>query len=227
LNADTVRRLITAAVDGEPHAQAELARQWAEIVALCCVDPSARLALDDLADRVETLDVEGADWIGLVLRVLHEEPFVAIEPATRAGIAGRMSGIVDNFQLHTLLMASMPGPGRRVSASAASIARGEGEQQSDETIVGAWNLYVHEAFRDGTLPSAGDPQAIRHLFIWNEGTPADIPVLDGHRVILLGEPSYERVWESARTFPHLPATLDARELSDDEVSSWLERLSRS
>ena len=58
------------------------------------------------------------------LTVLDEEPYVAIEPATRTGIVGRMSGIVENFQLNTLLMDEFPRDEPRVSKEAVAVARG-------------------------------------------------------------------------------------------------------
>jgi hypothetical protein len=34
----------------------------------------------------------------MILSVLDEEPFVAVEPATRTGLGGRMSGVVDKVR---------------------------------------------------------------------------------------------------------------------------------
>jgi hypothetical protein len=50
--------------------------------------------------------------------------------------------------------------------------------------------------------------------------PADIPELDGHRVIVLAPPPYSRTWEANRVFPDLRASLDARELPRAEVDAW-------
>jgi hypothetical protein len=130
--------------------------------------------------------------------------------------------LTDNFQLHTLLMDDVPGDARRVSPSAAAIARGRGPQTSEETIVGAWNLYTFRALRGGSLPAADD-LGTTDVWIWNEGTPSDIPPLDGHRVILLGPPGYTRGWAAQRTFPDLPATLDPTRLADDQLDDWLAR----
>jgi hypothetical protein len=55
-------------------------------------------------------------------------------------------------------------------------------------------------------------------------SPADIPELDGHRVIILGPAPYSRGWQAQRVFPRLPATLDARELSRAEVDDWAARV---
>lgn len=231
------RELIEAATQASPAAEAErerFAESWPSIVQLCSDSPEARVALRDLQDPLARAaeELEGADWVSMIIGVLDDEPFVAIEPATGRGLIGTLSGIVDNFQLHTLLMDALPEQGRwgrrakrRVSESAAAIARGDGPQESDETIAGAWNLYSYAAWRDGRLPD-GDLEA-RATWIWNEGTPADIPLLDGHRVILLGEPAYVRTWPAVRLFPELRASLDARDLEAAEIETWLERIGQA
>ena len=240
IDPDAARALLQAVLGGDPAAREELGARWTEITSLVLSDASASAALRDLrmpllafddGEAEESDAAEGAYWIGMCLAVPHQEPFVAIEPETARGIAGRMSGIGDNFQLHVLLMEAFPGGERRglfgrsrprVSEKAAAIARGKGPQAADEHVTGAWNPYIYAAYRDGRLPDAGDWDS-RHLWIWNEGTIADIPQVDGHRVILLGPPSYSRGWMAQRLFD-VRATLDARELSGSEVSDWLRRI---
>lgn len=213
-------------VDSEAaaYARALLDRVWPHIIELCSIDPDARAALADLQESVAALgqEHEGAHWIGIILAVLHDEPFVAIEPDTQSGIVGRMSGVVENFQLHTLLMDAFPGKASRLSPSAAAIAQGRGPQTSAETIIGAWNLYTFRALSGGRLPAADDTDAT-DVWIWNEGTPSDIPLLDNHRVVLLGPPGYQRSWAAQRTFPNLPAALNATPLGAAEVDGWLAR----
>jgi hypothetical protein len=181
---------------------------------------SMRGQLDRLADYHNA-----ARWIQKMLTVLHDEPYVAIEPSTRLGIVGKMSGLSENFQLNVLLMDVFPNSGvRRVSAEAAAIARGKGPQQGVEILTGAWNLYTARALRsDGTLPDVRDSSTSDH-WIWNEGNPTDIPAIDGFRAILLGPPSYSRTWKSQRDFANLPAEMTVeRELTPHEIDQWLGR----
>ena len=140
---------------------------------------AARAGLSGLS-AIRELNPNAA-WIEELINTLYDEPFVAIEPATQLGIRGRISGISLNFRLNVLLMALFPQTGwrpkPRVSASALEVARGEGPQQTDETITGAWNLYGWTAIEpDGKLPDAKAATAAREHWIWNEGIPADIPV---------------------------------------------------
>ena len=203
-----------------------LQQVWPGAIALFSVDPEARAEAQDLAPiaaRIQDVH-EAAGWLLAMLTVLHDEPYVAIEPATRTGIAGRMSGIVDNFQLNTLLMDAFPGQERRVSEAAAAVARGEGPQTIDESITGAWNLFTFSALQPGgRLPDPAD-LAFRDTWIWNEGMPSDIPALDGHRVILLGPAPYARTWPAQRMFIKLRAQLSAEPLDDDAVAGWLAKI---
>ncbi|MET7299328.1 hypothetical protein [Embleya sp. NPDC005575] len=39
------------------------------------------------------------------------------------------------------------------------------------------------------------------------GLPADIPVVDGERVLVLDPPTYERTWNAGRFHPHITGEL--------------------
>jgi hypothetical protein len=199
---------------------------WPGAIALFSVDPDARAEAQDLvpiAERIEDVH-EAAGWLRAMLTVLHDEPYVAVEPATRTGIVGRMSGIVENFQLTTLLMDEFPRDEPRVSKAAVAVARGDGPQQIDETVTGVWNLFTFAALRPGgELPEPSD-LAYRDTWIWNEGMPADIPTVDGHRVVLLGPAPYARSWQAQRMFLKLPARLTADLLDEDALDRWLAKI---
>jgi hypothetical protein len=198
---------------------------WPGAIALLSVDPEARAEARELAPVAEKIEEvhEAAGWLRAMLNVLDDEPYIAIEPATRTGIVGRMSGIVENFQLNTLLMDEFPRDEPRVSKAAVEVARGTGPQQIDEDVTGTWNLYTYGALTPGGLADPAD-LAYADTWIWNEGMPADIPVLDGHRVILLGPPSPARTWPAQRMFLRLPARLTADLLDDAGVDAWLAKI---
>jgi hypothetical protein len=204
---------------------------WPGAIAVLCADPEGRAeaAAALLPDALALQDVhEAAGWLAALLNVLHAAPFVAIEPATGTGIVGLMSGVVDNFQLNVLLMEALPWSGsRRVSRGAAATARGEGPQQTKEQVEGVWDLYSYAALRpDGSLPepSADPDEPPDETLIPDEGMPAEIPELDGHRVILLAPTAYERSWRAQRMFANLPAALEREVLDADGVADWLARI---
>lgn len=208
-----------------------LEQLWRPAIAVFSRSAESRASARHLRDfAVQLADYhEAGHWLQLILTVLDDEPFLAIEPQTSLGIIGRISGVVDNFQLNVLLMDEFPKSGllgrRRVPQEVADVARGNGPQQSDHTVISVWNLYTWGAIESGlTLPDPGDYGSSGH-WIWNEGTPADIPVFDGRRVILLGPASYTRSWQSQRMFDGLPANLEIeRKLIKDEIDDWLQRM---
>jgi hypothetical protein len=204
---------------------------WRPAIAVFSVSPAARAIARPLRAKAANIaDYNTAGhWISMILAVLDDEPILAIEPATNLGILGRISGVVDNFQLNTLLMHEFPKSGffarRRVPQRVADVARGAGPQQTGDIVTSVWNLYTWQAIQpDLKLPDPNDYGAHTN-WIWNEGKPEDIPDFDGRRVILLGPPSYPRSWQSQRMFLMLPASLVCeRKLSKDEVHGWLQRM---
>lgn len=202
---------------------------WPACIALYSLDVAARVraraflpVIAPLAERHE-----GGYWLLRLLPVLDQEPLLVIDPARRVGITAKMSGISDNDQLQALIMDAFPRrwyEWKRVSRSAVEVATGVGPQRTDETIVGRWDLYQASALSpSGTLPSVNDDSSCH--WIWGEGVPSDITVIDGHRVVLLGSASDSRSWPSMREFLSLRSGLDeVRVLNLESVSEWLQRL---
>ncbi|NEE61195.1 hypothetical protein G3M55_93900, partial [Streptomyces sp. SID8455] len=57
--------------------------------------------------------------------------------------------------------------------------------------------------------------------LWNEGAPADIPVVDGVRLLVLDEPSYRRSWPAGRFFPGMRGdVILERALEQEETERW-------
>ena len=68
--------------------------------------------------------------------------------------------------------------------------------------------------------------AFSDTWVWNEGMPADIPELHGHRVILLG--TLPTLVAAARGVPEAARGARGRGLLDEEaVAEWLERIERA
>jgi hypothetical protein len=212
-----------------------LEARYVPVVAVLAASPSARAQSRSLALSMKHLREYngGASWLAPMLMVLDGEPILVVEPDTGLGLVGRMSGVSDNFQLHVLLMDVFPRSdsrsGPRISPKAADIVRGNvAEQQDDAPITGHWNLHAWTALQAaGRLARDHDPSSTSH-WIWNEGVPADIPAFDGHRVVVLGPPSYPRSFLAQRDFRGLRANIDVeRLLSPDEVAAWVGRFSQS
>ncbi|MER6695634.1 hypothetical protein ABT289_00470 [Streptomyces fimicarius] len=144
------------------------------------------------------------------LLVLDEEPLVALHRASGTGYFLRISGIGDNFQLHTLLADALIGgghvEGHAPSPQEAAVCR---ETPGQVETVGSFDL----AAPDGTP-------------IGNEGAPAGIPVVDGVRLLVLDEPSVRLSWPAGRFFPGMrgDAVLE-RALEPEETERWFTHVS--
>ncbi|MET9951560.1 hypothetical protein ABZ135_08410 [Streptomyces sp. NPDC006339] len=146
------------------------------------------------------------------LAVLDDEPIVAIDRATGAGFALRASGIGDNFQLDTLLADALIGaghlPGEPPSADAVACCR---DRAGMVPTTGAFNL----------VGADGE-------WIWHEGNPSDIPVVDGVRLVVLDPPPYVRNWDAGRFFPGMTGDLVLeRVLKPEESAALLAQVAES
>ncbi|MGW0601217.1 hypothetical protein ACWD11_29385 [Streptomyces sp. NPDC002776] len=189
--------------------------QW-EMASLAMLNhPAVRTALDGslrarLLRAVRTVaEASGHEFkcLTYALLVLDDEPLVVLHRPTGTGYRLRMSGIGDNFQLHTLLADVLVGgghvPGRAPSPQEAAVCR---DAPGQVHTVGSFNL----------VAPGGE-------WVWNEGTPADIPVVDGVRLLVLDPPPYERSWPSGRFFPHMKGDLVLERVLDAaETRYWLE-----
>jgi plasmid stabilization system protein ParE len=208
----------------QAHALASLDSSWKTTIAMASQFPQIRTGCVDLVPTLYSLSQleEGAHWIAKILRAPHVEPALVIDVGAGLGYECRLSGIAENFQLHTLLMGLPHTVGHefRPTVEVLTTASGHGPMHDATTVVGMWNPCTWQAVGpDGHFDATDSVH-----WIWNEGDPLDIASFDGRRVILLGPPSYQRSWPSSRMFPELQAevTIDAV-LAKAEVDAWMQR----
>ncbi len=182
---------------------------------------------------IESLAPESsvAGFLNDILNVLDDEEIIVLHPGLQKGYWIRISGVSDNFQLHTLLADTLIGdpqqgwlPGDKPNPAVVAAARDA--QRSEEAGLTATGLFNWVSWRglqpDGTLDPTLDSS---EHWIWLEGKPADIPIFEGKRVILLAPPSYLRSWNAERRFRDLKPTVEVlKTLSPAEVKSWLARI---
>jgi len=181
---------------------------------------------EDLMELVDKLSryEETVHFLRAYLRILDEE-IVVIHPVSRVGALVHVNGIADVFQLHTLLAAEsafLDPEAEKPGEKAMATARGEGPVETDEIVIGPWQMQSWRAL-------AGDfnPEATTH-WIWNEALPFDVPILDGKRVIVLLDAAYPRTWSATRLFESVKAKLKVQRLLDDaEVEAWISRAKES
>jgi hypothetical protein len=143
------------------------------------------------ARRVAAAVDGGLKYLVYALLVLDDEPLVVLHRSSGTGYRLRMTGLGDNFQLHTLLAAELIGgghvSGRAPTAEAVAVCR---DAPGQVHTIGSFNF----AAPDGS-------------WIRNEGTPAEIPAVDGVRLLVLDAPPYESSWPAGRFFPGMPGGL--------------------
>jgi hypothetical protein len=207
-------------------------------IAMLGRSPQARLqarGMEHLLDRAGYLAGRHpqVSFLHLMLRVLDNEELLVLHPETKRGYQVRISGIADNFQLHLLLADTLIGdpargllPGQRPDPRAVAAARDQPVDRRARTAQGVFNLWTWQGLRpDATLPSGMEDSA---HWLWNEGTPADIPHFDGVRVVLLGPPPYARSWNASRRFDGMHAELRLEEVLPANVAQeWLGRIAQA
>jgi hypothetical protein len=168
--------------------------------------------IDAAAAMVDHAD--DATWLLGLLHVLDDEHLIVVHRVSGAAYELSVSGIGDNFQLHTLLSAMLIGdpaagliPGERPEPARVAAAT-SGNMTPPTPIQGQFNL----------VSATGE-------WIWNEGRPADIPVVGGHRVIVLDPPPYRRTWNIGRAYPLMAPEISLeRILPRDESAAWARRI---
>ncbi|MDP4502878.1 hypothetical protein [Nonomuraea turcica] len=200
-----------------------LAHLWAmPVMSILQLSPQVRAALPGrerlIAALGSVLD-ERADleFLAGLLRVLDGERLIVLHRESGRGYEVLISGIGDNFQLHTLLAGALSGP--------AADGLLEGVRPDP-----AWV----RAAADGPVEPGAEP--VRGQFnlvdangkwIWNEGRPADIPRLDGVRVVVLDPPPYARTWSPGRIYPMMRGDVRLRRiLPQEEAAAWLAKVAR-
>jgi hypothetical protein len=225
--AATRERLVASAGRrGVPAADAKLiAWSWFE------VEDWGRALITAMVRREFRAAMEHRDWVrdaaravageqdtascvlGLAL-VLDDEPLVVLDLASGRGFRLTMSGVGDNFQLHTLLADRLSGrrgvpglkPPKRGWVAAAT--DGEIRRPASDPIFRRFRLF------DG-----------HGAYVFPEGRPADIQPLDGTRVLVLHPPLAPLGWTGGRFYAHMnPSLTLGRVLDPAEVASWLGRV---
>ena len=225
--AATIQRFgVAATANGLDEDAAELLVQaWftgdgcVQPVLFLCQRADVRAALpqrDRLLAAIEPVHEEfgTAQWLHGLLLVLDDVALTVVDRTTGRGYRLTIGGIGDNFQLHTLLAARLIGredqgwlPGTPPTAAMVAAADGSGDPQPRGGIVGQFNLVD-----------------LHGKWLWNEGRPADIPVTEGERVVVIDPAAYPRSWNTGRVYPLMKPTMRVdRHLATEEARGWLAR----
>jgi hypothetical protein len=191
--------------------------QWVQPVLYLSQRKDVRAILPERRRLTAAIDavrewIGTAHWLYGLLLVLDDEPLIVLHRASGRGFRVTVSGIGDNFQLHTLLAAALIGDesqgmlaGQRPSTAEIAAASDGEDLTPAGGIQGNFNL----------VDAYGE-------WIWNEGKPADIPKLEEIRVIVIDPPPYPRGWNAGRPYPLMRPTVTVHgPLPAEETAHWL------
>jgi len=159
-------------------------------------------------------EFENADWLYGLLLVLDRAPIVVLHRATGRGYRVTIGGVGNNYQLHTLLAARLIGdpdagwlPGTPPTPEMTAAADGSGPPDPPGGIDGQFGL----------VDVSGAP-------IPGEDRPADIPLFDGERIVILDPLPYEQNWTAGRVYPLMRPTVRVDgQLTTEEAAARLAR----
>ncbi len=162
------------------------------------------------------IESEGCFWLSKLLSVLIDKPLLVIELNENKGFIGKMSGIVDNFQLQALLMGNSYLNDSKINEEFLNINLGIGPQNIDniEVPYSKWFMFNWNNFK-------------KESRIWSEGIPDDILDFLEYKVILLDKPTYKSGLSSNRIFKNLKANIEVEKILDKkEVENWIELMKK-
>jgi tetratricopeptide (TPR) repeat protein len=182
-----------------------------------------------LRDQIARLAASHAslETLEMMLSMPESEELLVLRPGMKRGYRVRISGIWDNFQLHTLLADALIGdpaqgwlPGSKPDPRLVAVAKGGHPPKDLPVAYGAFRLVNWE----GVRPDFSVSDDSEHI-IWNEGTINDIHIFQDRRVILLAPQSYVNTWIAKNKIPGLAASLEVLEILETPVvEEWLNRI---
>jgi hypothetical protein len=195
---------------------------WLNLMITLMVRREFRAAMaerDELSESAAAIasTVRSAKWVHGLSVVLDGEPLVALDQASRRGFLLTMTGVGDNFQLHTLLADRLASHGRRSPSGL--------EPPKPKWVAAATDAPPRLPLTDPILRRFRLFDGLGN-YVYPEGRPADIAPLDGTRVVVLHPPLGRFGWSGGRTYQHMTPTLTLdRFLAPAEAASWLARVS--
>jgi hypothetical protein len=154
-----------------------------------------------------------------LLLVRDDATLLALHLGLRRGYFVRIAGISHNFQLHTLLADALIGdpaagllPGPRPDPGAVAMARDKPFDRNAPPATASFHLQTWHAIRPDGSHDAG---ATSHV-LWHEGTPADIPTVEGMPVVVLSAVTLPRSWRAPRDWTEMVGEVEVETKLDPE-----------
>ncbi|MGH3627029.1 MAG: hypothetical protein ACRDRL_06255 [Sciscionella sp.] len=215
--------------DEQPEQKTQIAYSWFSLddwinplISAMMISREFRSAMqwrEEVADGANRLKhrSERAHWLHGLCLVLDDEPLIVLDPSSGRGFRLTMSGVGDNFQLHTLLADRLIRPEHG----------GLLDSQPPEP---AWVAAATTASPGPFDPITPVKRRFRLFdghgsYIYPEGRPADIEPLDGVRVLVLHPANGNYGWNNARAYVSMAPTLTLDgKIEPAETAHWLSRI---
>ena len=188
---------------------------WERAAVAVLADPQVRAQLANRAELVELTERLEPDFGNLqcaqrALLLLDDEPLLVLDRASGKGFRLRMSGIVDNYQLQTLLAAVLIGGGHLPGGapSRAAVAYSTDAHIDRDQV----DKLPHTTECFNLAAPSGQ-------WIWSETTPSRIPVADGVRRLVLDPPVFRHAYRALRFLPRVPGSLVLEEVLEPAVAA--------
>ena len=162
-----------------------------------------------------------------LLALADDEVIRVICPAARAGCRVAVRGAADVHQLHVLLANALTGdPGRGMLAGSRPHPRvlaacsDPGTDPDGVEFTARYQFFRPPALQpDGSLPHGF--RGSDH-WVWGPEWVTDLPLVDGERAVLLGEPAFAATWEVGRRVPGVAAEVALLEVMPAAaVADWI------
>ena len=224
------------------HAAWEVVRSRC-LAAVACLARSAkvrhiaRASKDNLIEAAYALEdaVEEVTFFSQILKLIDDVPLLVLHPDSRRGFRLVMNDVTTNLELFVLLLDTLIGdpakgmlPGTRPNPKAVRMINDpDFAPKKPPEIKVFWNMVGWTGvLPDGTLP---DPQSDAHAhWVWVEGVPAEIPIFEGERVILMQPPVMKRSYEVEPAFAALSPRMKLKsKVSGAEVDRLVAKMAKA
>jgi hypothetical protein len=179
----------------------------------------------ELCAAAEKLAGSDAQWLHVLTGVELDAPWLALFPVLDRGFRLSLDGVATNFDLHALVADALMDrgiAGTRNPRDVIAVIRGESDKESQQGVAGSWNLYTYRAAAHDLAAGAEVPN---EHWVWGEGHPRDVPLVEGMRTLVIGPAGYSRSWSGGRTFSALRPRVEVQEeLPKSTVRETLQRL---
>jgi hypothetical protein len=237
MNDRKAQKIVERVLRDQPQEEADLHGRLGDIacamLAVLMRLPNARAEIRDdekfMRAVREFANYQGQPQGGVsrLLDMLEDEELLVLHPASKQGFRVKINGITHNFQLHILLADALIGdesegwlPGKRPNKRV--VAACMDEPWTDDTPIAQASFHMQD-FTAVRPNGSIDTNPTEHV-IWHEGSPADIPMVEGKRIVILSKVTLPRTWKAPRDFEEIPGEVEVvGRLKPEAVERWLEK----